>query len=80
MTWQRLFLSRMEAIALGVLLMAEYGWNLSVIDQAEVPRASPDPGEDGHPTYRIPLEKARRGAGRQYETRNVTDDGAAGGA
>jgi hypothetical protein len=76
-TWQRLFLSRMEAIALGVLLMAEYGWNLSVIDQAEVPRASPDPGEDGHPTYRIPLEKARRGTGRQYETRNVTDDGAA---
>jgi hypothetical protein len=76
-TWQRLFLSRMEATALGVLLlMAEYGWNLSVIDRAEVPRASPDPGEDGHPTYRIPLEKPRRGAGQHYETRNVTDDGA----
>jgi hypothetical protein len=42
-----------------------------------VPRASPDQGEDGHPTYRIPLEKPRRGAGRHYETRNVTDDGAA---
>ncbi|MBK6015520.1 hypothetical protein [Streptomyces sp. MBT53] len=77
MTWQRLFLSRMEAVALGVLLMAEYGWNLSVIDHAEVPRALPDPGEDGHPTYRIPLEKYRRGAGHHYETRNVTDDGAA---
>jgi hypothetical protein len=76
-TWQRLFLSRMEAVALGVLLVAEYGWNLSVIDRAEVPRASPDQGEDGHPTYRIPLEKPRRGAGRHYETRNVTDDGAA---
>ena len=48
-TWQRLFLSRMEAVALGVLLLAEYGWNLSVIDRAEVPRASPDQGEDGHP-------------------------------
>jgi hypothetical protein len=76
-TWQRLFLSRMEAVALGVLLLAEYGWNLSVIDRAEVPRASADPGEDGYPTYRIPLEKPRRGAGRHFETRNVTDDGAA---
>jgi hypothetical protein len=76
-TWQRLFLSRMEATALGVVLMAEYGWNLSVIDRAEVPRAAPDPGEDGQPTYRISLEKQRRGAGRYFETRNVTDDGAA---
>ncbi len=76
-TWQRLFLSRMDAVALGVLLVAEYGWNLSVIDRAEVPRASPDQGEDGHPTYRIPLEKPRRGAGHHHETRNVTDDGAA---
>ncbi|MGW9026741.1 hypothetical protein ACWGQ5_21645 [Streptomyces sp. NPDC055722] len=76
-TWQRLFLSRVEAAALGVLLLADYGWNLSVIDRAEVPRAAPDAGEDGHPTYRIPLEKFRRGAGHHYETRNVTDDGAA---
>ncbi|MEU3314464.1 hypothetical protein ABZ743_17585 [Streptomyces sp. NPDC006662] len=76
-TWQRLFMSRMEVFGLGVLLMAEYGLNLSVIDSMEPPRASPDLGEDGHPTYRIPLEKARRGAGGHYETRNVTDDGAA---
>jgi len=58
-----------------VLLLAEYGWNLSVIDRAEVPRALPDPGQDGHPTYRILLEKPRRGTGHHYETRNVTDDG-----
>jgi hypothetical protein len=77
LTWQRLFLSRMEAAALAVLLLAEYGWNLSVIDRLEVPRAAPDPGEDGCPTYRIPLEKPRRGAGRHSETRNVTDAGAA---
>ncbi|MFE7112492.1 hypothetical protein ACFU98_37450 [Streptomyces sp. NPDC057575] len=75
-TWQRLFLSRMEAGALGVLLLAEHGWNLSVIDRAVVARASPDPGEDGHPTYSIPVEKRRRGAGLYYETRNVTDHGA----
>ncbi len=76
LTWQRLFLTRDEAVALGVLLMAEFGWNLSVINRAEVPLASPDPGEDGHPTYRIELVKPRRGAGRHYETRNVTDYGA----
>ncbi len=75
-TWQRLFLSRLDAVALGVLLVAEFGWNLSVIDRAEVPLASPDQGDDGHPTYRIPLEKPRRGAGHHYETRNVTDSGA----
>ena len=57
-TWQRLFLTREEAAALGVLLMAEFGWNLSVINCAGVPLASPDPGDDGHPTYRIALREA----------------------
>jgi hypothetical protein len=74
--WDRLFLSRSEATALGVLLLAQFGWNLSVIDQAVVPRASPDPGLDGQPTYRIPVQKRRKGSGRYFETRNVTDDGA----
>jgi hypothetical protein len=74
--WQRLFLTREEAVALGVLLLAEFGWNLSVISGLEVPMASPDQGEDRHPTYRIPLEKHRRGPGRHHETRNVTDHGA----
>jgi len=76
LTWQRLFLTREEAVALGVLLLAEFGWNLSVIDSLEVPLASPDQGEDGHPIYRVPLEKRRRGPGRHHETRNVTDHGA----
>jgi hypothetical protein len=75
-TWQRLFLTGDEAAGLGVLLVAEFGWNLSVISGMEVPRASPDQGADGHPVYRIPLEKPRRGPGRYHETRNVADDGA----
>ena len=74
--WQRLFLTREEAVALGVLLLAEFGWNLSVISSLEVPLASPDQGDDGHPTYRIPLQKHRRGPRRHHETRNVTDHGA----
>jgi hypothetical protein len=76
LAWQRLFLTREEAVTLGVLLLAEFGWNLSVISSLEVPTASPDQGEDGHPTYRIPLVKPRRGPGRHHETRNVTDHGA----
>src|SRR6185312_7787636 len=68
------FPSRLEITALGVLLMAEFGWNLSVIDRLRVPRALPDPGP--HPTYRIELHKPRRGSGNHHETGNVTDDGA----
>ncbi|WP_345442529.1 hypothetical protein [Actinoallomurus vinaceus] len=77
-TWQRLFLSRDEAVALGVLLMAEFGWNLSVIDTLAVPRATPDADPD-EPTYRLELVKRRRGSGRHHETRNVTDHGAGSG-
>jgi hypothetical protein len=76
-TWKRLFLSSQEAVSLGVLLMASFGWNLSVIDTAEVPRALPDQGTDGHPVYRIPVEKFRRGPRLHFETRHVADDGVA---
>ncbi|MGW2540836.1 hypothetical protein ACWC5I_08165 [Kitasatospora sp. NPDC001574] len=76
-TWMRLYLSRMEAAALGVLLMADFGWNLSVIDRVPAPRAAPDSGDlDGRATYLISLEKRRRGAGRWFETESVTDLGA----
>lgn len=74
--WQSLFLTKLEAVALGVLLMADFGWNQAVIDSLEVPMASPDQGDDGHPTYRVPLEKRRRGPRHHHETRNVTDHGA----
>lgn len=84
-TWQRLFLCRTEATALAILLMCEYAWNLSVIDSLAVPKASPDPGHDGRPTYRVVLEKPhrvvlekpRRGVGRYHESRNLTDHGGA---
>ena len=75
-TWQRLFLSRMEVTALAVLLMAEFGWNLSVIAGLKVPQASPDPGMPGQPTYRVELDKPRRGPSHHHETRNVSDTGA----
>ena len=75
-TWQRLFLSRMEAVSLSVLLMTEFGWNLSVINELAVPRSSPDPGLDGQPTYRVEIVKPRRDRSRYHETQNFTDVGA----
>ncbi|WP_329143142.1 hypothetical protein OIU91_05105 [Streptomyces sp. NBC_01456] len=73
MTWKRLFLDRMEATALGVLLMAEFGWNLSVINVMPTPKAAPDSGSNGRPTYRIPVRKHKGG---RSETENATDAGA----
>ncbi|WP_326615313.1 hypothetical protein OG949_41165 (plasmid) [Streptomyces scopuliridis] len=73
MTWKRLFLDRMEATALGILLMAQFGWNLSVINVMPTPKAAPDPGPDGRPTYRIPVRKHK---GYRSETENTTDTGA----
>ncbi|MFC8829470.1 hypothetical protein ACFT9I_29470 [Streptomyces sp. NPDC057137] len=75
-TWRRLFLSRMEATALAVLLSAEHGFNATTVSKLSVPRATPDSGEGGFPIYRLELEKARRGVGRYFETRNFTDFGA----
>lgn len=74
-TWRRLFLNRMEAVALAVLLSAEHGFNATTVSKLRVPRATPGSGEDGFPVYRLELEKARRGAGRHFETRNLTDFG-----
>ncbi|MET8629608.1 hypothetical protein ABZW30_38765 [Kitasatospora sp. NPDC004669] len=72
-TWKRLFLDRMEATALGVLLMAQFALNLSVINEMPTPRATPDPGLDGRPTYRVQVRKHRGG---RFETVNATDSGA----
>ncbi|MGW2858251.1 hypothetical protein [Streptomyces sp. NPDC001205] len=73
---KRLFLTGHEATALAVLLTVEYGYNLSVISRLRVPTAASDGGEDGHPVWRLEIEKARRGAGRHFETRNLADFGA----
>ncbi len=75
-TWRRLFPNLHEMIALAVLITAEQGLNLSTVSGLAVPRPAPDPGEDGHPLYRLELHKARRGSGRQFETRNLADFGA----
>ncbi|WP_406529514.1 hypothetical protein [Streptomyces sp. I8-5] len=76
-TWQRLYLSRMECTSLAVLLVAEQGLNATTVAELPVPRATPDSGEGGgFPVYRLELEKRRRGGGRHFETRNLTDFGA----
>lgn len=74
-TWQRLYLNRMEAAALAMLLAADFGFNATTIGEMPAPRATPDSGEGGAATYRLELEKRRRGGGHHFETRNVTDLG-----
>ncbi|USY20459.1 hypothetical protein NE857_02010 [Nocardiopsis exhalans] len=71
--WRALFLNRMEATSLGVLLMTHFGWNLAVISQVKAPQAAPDLGLDGHPTYQVPVRKDK---GHRFETENVSDIGA----
>ncbi|MCX5343680.1 hypothetical protein [Streptomyces atratus] len=76
-TWKRLFLTRLEAGALGVLLVTEFGFNATTMSEMPVPRAVPDSGEkSGVKVYRLELEKRRRHAGHHFETRNITDHGA----
>lgn len=73
LTWKQVFPDLMEATALGVLLMTEFGWNLSVINMMPTPTAGPDPGRDGYPTYTVKVRKFR---GDRFETENITDSGA----
>lgn len=75
-TWRRLYLSRIEAAALGVLLATKFGLNATTVSKMATPRATPDSGEGGLPTYRVELEKRRRNGKDHFETRNVTDFGA----
>ncbi|WP_370123666.1 hypothetical protein [Streptacidiphilus sp. MAP12-33] len=72
-TWKRLFLDRMEATSLGVLLMARFGWNLAVISDMPVPRAAPDAGADGRPTFTVQIVKHR---GARMESESIPDTGA----
>ncbi|MFE9501288.1 hypothetical protein ACFYO6_02055 [Streptomyces anthocyanicus] len=76
-TWKRLFLTRLEAGALGVVLVTEFGFNGTTMSEMPVPRAVPDSGEkSGTKVYRLELEKRRRHAGHHFESRNLTDHGA----
>ncbi|MGW2937919.1 site-specific integrase [Streptomyces sp. NPDC001156] len=76
-TWKRLFLTRLEAAALAVLLVTEFGFNATTVSVLPVPRAIPDSGErSGVRVYRLELEKRRRHAGHHFESRNITDHGA----
>ncbi|MEU5388053.1 hypothetical protein [Kitasatospora cineracea] len=71
----RLYLDRSELTALAVLLTHRFGWNLAVYDRLPVPVAAPSAGADTTPTYRIQVEKRRKGGGRWFSTENVTDIG-----
>lgn len=75
-TWGRLFLSRSELTALGVLLTDRFGWNLSVYDRLPAPTAAPSAGSTDTVTYQVQIERRRQGGGRWFSTENITDSGA----
>ncbi len=76
-TWKRLYLSRKEAVALAVLIVAELGLNATTVSEMPVPETLPGTPEAGMPVYRLQLEKRRRAGHRgQFESRNLTDSGA----
>ncbi len=75
-TWGRLFLSRQELTALGVMMTDRYGWNLSVFDRLHVPVTTPSAGETAGITYEVVVEKRRSGEGNWFDTENYTDSGA----
>ncbi|MFC5918239.1 hypothetical protein [Streptomyces pulveraceus] len=76
-TWKRLYLSRKEAVALAVLIVAELGLNATTVSEMPVPETLPGTVEAGVPVYRLRLEKRRRAGHRgQFESRNLTDSGA----
>lgn len=75
-TWGRLFLTRGELTALGVLLTDRFGWNLSAYDRMPAPGTAPSAGDRTTVTYQVQLEKRRAGAGHWFSTENMTDSGA----
>ena len=74
-TWMRLFLGGDEACSLVVLFVAAYGWNVTPVMELRIPDSSPDAGNPDQIIHRIELEKRRRGAASQFETRNLADWG-----
>ncbi|MEU7415080.1 MULTISPECIES: hypothetical protein [Streptomyces] len=75
-TWKRLFLSRTEAAALGVLFVAEFGLNAATVSGMPVPALVPGSGGQTGLIYRLALEKPRRSGRGRFESRNIADIGA----
>lgn len=69
---QELFLDPHEAWACAVLLTAEAGWNLSVIERLVLPDNSVGAGEDSE-VLTVRLDKPRRGANRHSTTTVIVE-------
>lgn len=74
-TWQRLFLTAPEVVALAGLLTIAHGWNATPLSELTVPDRLLGP-DDATVIYWVELEKRRRRGPHRYESRNLTDWGA----
>jgi hypothetical protein len=73
-TWGRLYLSRAEAAAAAVLLVASEAWNRSVLDRMRVPEHDPAVGDDID-IHTVEINKRRRPVRLRYTTANLVDAG-----
>ncbi|MFI6031579.1 hypothetical protein [Amycolatopsis magusensis] len=73
-TWERLFLTPPECLALAVLLVASEGWNRAVLHTMTMPAHDPAAGEELD-IHRVELRKPRRPARQRYTTNNLVDTG-----
>jgi hypothetical protein len=73
-TWGRLYLTRGEAAAVAVLLVASEGWNRSVLDRMRIPEHHPAAGDDIS-IHTVEISKRRRPVRLSYTTNNLVDAG-----
>ncbi|WP_239396370.1 hypothetical protein [Frankia sp. CiP3] len=73
-TWGRLYLTRTEAFAAAVLLVASESWNRSVLDEMRVPDHDPAVGDEVD-IYRVNIHKRRRPVRLRHTTNNLLDHG-----
>ncbi|MEV1174630.1 hypothetical protein [Nonomuraea sp. NPDC049784] len=73
-TWARLYLSREEARAAAVLLVAHQAWNRAVLTRMRVPEHDPAVGE-AFDIHTVEINKRRRPVQLRYTTNNLLDAG-----
>ncbi|MBF6302845.1 hypothetical protein IU459_35770 [Nocardia amamiensis] len=73
-TWGRLYLTRTEAFAAAVLLVASGSWNHSVLDAMTVPTTNTAIADDLD-IHTVEIRKPRRPVRSRYTTNNLIDHG-----
>jgi hypothetical protein len=74
-SWGRLYLTRQEASAASVLLVASEAWNASTLERMDIPDHDPAVGESDFDIHTVHLDKRRRSVRLRHTTNNLLDIG-----